>query len=276
MAVSLKNQVVCITGAARGIGKETARLLAEMGAEVWIGDIDLKEAELTAKELGKNVHAQHLDVTNPDSFQAFVDAPKRPIRMLVNNAGIMNNGKFHEIPLDAHLREIGIDLSGVIIGMRLVLPNMLKHNQGHIVNVASMAGKFTLPGVATYNATKFGVVALSRSVRSEIIDSDVSITTILPSAVNTDLLSGISTKWVPTYSPRDIAKEIVDSLTHQQPEVMIPRWASATGLAEQLLPEFLFDGLKRLIGGDRLMKQGDLKLRENYLKRNKQIEKVKS
>ena len=252
--MNIQGEVVCITGGARGIGKATAEIFAKHGAEVWIGDIDLKQAQITADAIGKNAHAYQLDVTDADSFEAFLKAPKRPIRVLVNNAGIMNHGKFHEIPLASHLRELHIDLSSVIIGMHLILPEMLKNNQGHIINVASMAGKFTLAGVATYNASKFGVVALSRSVRNEIKHSKVKITTILPSAVRTDLLSNISSKGVPTYPPEAIAQEIFNALTHQQPEVTIPRWASVTAIAEQVLPEKFFDGLKRLIGGERLMK----------------------
>ena len=268
MSQQLKNKVVCVTGGARGIGKATAKLLASYGAEVWIGDIDLTEAQHAVKEIGATTHAQQLDVTDPISFQNFLNAPQKPIDMLVNNAGVMHTGAFHEISLDAHLREISIDLSGVTIGMRLVLPSMLERNEGHIVNVASMAGKLTLSGVATYNATKFGVVALSRAVRNEIHHSKVSISTVLPSAVQTDLLSGISTKWVPTLKPEDIAKTIVDSYFNKRPEIAVPRWANTLGIVEQLLPEKVFNALKRSIGGQRLLSDVDQEARSKYSKRS--------
>lgn len=255
MPHQLKDKVVCITGGAQGIGKETARLLASLGAQVWIGDINFAAAQQTAKEIGLGVHAHVLDVTQPESFKAFLEAPQQPIAMLVNNAGVMHTGAFHEIPLEHHLREIAIDLSGIVIGMHLVLPMMIAQNDGHIVNIASMAGKFTLPGVATYTSTKFGVVALSRSVRNELRHTKVSISTILPSAVQTELLSGISTKGAPTYSPAFIAKEIVASYQHKQAEICVPRWASFTSVAEQILPESIFDNVKRLMIQDRFIKK---------------------
>jgi short-subunit dehydrogenase len=267
MAIDLDRAVVCVTGAARGIGKETARALAAAGAEVWIGDIDVALADQAAAELGPRVHAHVLDVTDPDSFQDFLDAPQRAVAMLVNNAGVMHTGPFVEIDLDAHIREIAIDLTGVIIGTRLVLPSMLERDQGHIVNVASLAGKITLPGIATYNATKFAVVALSRAIRSEIATSNVTITTVMPSAVRTELLSGISTKGAPTADPEHVAAAIVDSARNSRREIAVPRWAATLGAAEELLPEPVLGGLKRLAGGNRLLTRVNNDERRAYTNR---------
>ena len=267
MAIDLQGAVACVTGGARGIGKETARQLAAAGAEVWIGDIDIGLATETAQELGPHVHAQALDVTEPRSFESFLAAPDGPVAMLVNNAGLMHTGAFVEIALDAHLREISIDLTGVLIGTRVVLPQMLERNHGHIVNVASMAGKMTLPGVATYNAAKFGVVALSRAIRSEIAHTDVTISTVMPSAVNTELVSGISTRGAPTSDPSEIATAIVKSARHGRREITVPRWAAALGPAEQLLPEPAVERLKRLAGGDRLLNNVNTDQRRAYADR---------
>lgn len=268
MAIKLDGATACVTGGARGIGKETARRLATSGAEVWIGDIDVDLAEQTADELGARVHARRLDVTDPESFADFLDAPGTPVSMLVNNAGVMHTGAFAEIDLDAHLREIAIDLAGVVIGTRLVLPGMLERDHGHIVNLASMAGKITLPGVATYNATKFAVVALSRAIRSEIEDSNVTIATVMPSAVRTELVAGISTKGAPTSDPEDIAAAIVDSAHNGRREIAVPRWAATLGIAEQLVPEPVLGAAKRLVGGDRLLTGVDRQARGAYLKRS--------
>lgn len=268
MSIELAVAVACVTGGARGIGKETARELASRGAEVWIGDLDLDVARETATELGPRVHAHPLDVTKPASFEEFLAAPGRSVTMLVNNAGVMHTGAFTEIDLDHHLREIAIDLTGVVIGMRLVLPGMLERNEGHIVNVASMAGKLTFPGVATYNATKFGVVALSRSVRSEIESTKVTISTVMPAAVRTELTSGISTRGVPTSDPEDIASAIVDSARNGRREIAVPRWAAHLGAVQQLLPEQTFEAAKRLIGGRRLLEQVDTEKRRAYTARS--------
>lgn len=262
MAIDLDNAVVCVTGGARGIGRDTARLLAERGADVLIGDIDLAAAEQTAREIG--VRAAELDVSDPESFAAFLARPERPVSMLVNNAGIMHVGRFTDLALDAHLREIQIDLAGVVIGMRLVLPGMLERDHGHIVNVSSMAGKLTLPGIANYNATKFGVAALSRAVRAEIADTRVTISTIMPSAVRTELTSGISTKGAPTNDPVDIAAAIVDSARHPRREITFPRWAALGGIAEAALPESISIAAKRRIAGNRLIDDVDRDKRTAY------------
>lgn len=262
MTIDLKNALVCVSGAARGIGKETARALAARGAEVWIGDIDIALAEETARELG--VHAHELDVTDPTSFEDFLAAPGRAVSMLVNNAGVMHVGRFVDLDLDAHIREIQVDLTGVVIGMRLALPDMIARNHGHIVNVASMAGIMTVAGVATYNATKFGVVALSRAVRAEISHTGVTISTVMPSVVRTELTAGISTRGIPASDPSDIATVIIDSAHHGRREITVPRWAAGIGIAEAAVPESILTSAKRLIGSGRLLTDIDTDARMAY------------
>ncbi|HEX4939965.1 MAG TPA: SDR family NAD(P)-dependent oxidoreductase, partial [Candidatus Kapabacteria bacterium] len=163
MTIKLKDAVVCVTGAARGIGRATAEGLAKRGARVVLGDIDEAEALKVAKTIGNGAVAIKLDVADPASFTAFVAKAKElgPISLLVNNAGIQRTGRFIDQTLESQHREIAINLGGVINGMRLVLPDMLTRDYGHIVNVASMSAKMTLPGVAVYTASKFGVASLS-------------------------------------------------------------------------------------------------------------------
>ena len=132
--------------------------------------------------------------------------------------------------------------------MKLVLPDMLAQDYGHIVNVASMSAKMTLPGVAVYTASKFGVASLSRSVRSEIMDSNVTITTVMPSAVQTDLTAGLDIRGVPKSKPEDVAAEIVSSCHHCKPEITVPRWLNTIGAVEELLPEKVGSFIKKLAG----------------------------
>ncbi|MBF6355140.1 SDR family NAD(P)-dependent oxidoreductase [Nocardia higoensis] len=266
MAIDLEGAVACVTGAARGIGRETARLLAEQGAQVWIGDIDAAVADRTARELG--VRAHRLDVTDPASFQEFLAAPGRPVSMLVNNAGVMHVGRFVDLDVGEHLREIAIDLTGVVIGMRLVLPTMMARNTGHIVNVASMAGKITVPGAATYNASKSAVVALSRAVRAEIAHTEVTVSTVLPSAVRTELTSGLSTRGVPTLDPVDVAAAIVDSARSGRREIVLPRWVGAMGVVEEAVPEAVMDRLRGLVDGRRLLDGVNHADRAGYIARS--------
>lgn len=253
MAIKLQGAVACVTGGGRGIGRATAEALAKRGARVVIGDLDLDFAQQAADAIGRQAIALKLDVGDPASFREFIHAAERlgPIDLLVNNAGIMRTGSFVAQSLETQHREIAINLGGVVTGMRLVLPGMLERNRGHVVNVASMAGKMSVPGAAVYTATKFGVASLSRAVRSEIASSPVTITTILPAAVRTELTAGLGIQGVPTSAPGEVAREIVASCRHGRPEVTVPRFLGMIGAIEQALPEKIGEFVKRAAGAQK-------------------------
>jgi len=253
MGISLRDSVVCVTGGGRGIGRATAEALAAQGARVVVGDIDYPHAVAVASAIGHGALAVKLDVADPASFASFVAAARElgPVDLLVNNAGIQRTGAFVDQELERQLREVAINLGGVIAGMRLVLPDMLERNRGHIVNVASMAAKMTVPGAAVYSASKFGVASLSRAVRSEIAGTNVTITTILPAAVQTELTAGLDVRGVPKASPEVVAREIVASCRHGRPEITVPRWLAPVGVVEQGLPEQFTERLKRAVGAQR-------------------------
>lgn len=253
MSVDLHRAVACVTGGGRGIGRATAQALAARGARVVIGDLDVHHAEEVARGIGAHALALPLDVADPASFAAFIAEAERlgPVDVLVNNAGIMRTGAFAEQAPETQQREIAINLGGVVTGMRLVLPGMLARNRGHIVNVASMAGKMSVPGAAVYTATKFGVASLSRAVRAEIVKSKVTITTILPAAVRTELTAGLDITGVPAAAPEDVARAIVASCRHARPEVTLPRGLGLIGALEQGLPEVLGDFVKRVAGAQK-------------------------
>lgn len=253
MAIQLKCAIACVTGGGRGIGRATAEALAKRGARVVVGDLELEYAQQVAAAIGQQAMALRLDVGDPASFREYIEAAERlgPIALLVNNAGIMRTGPFAEQSLESQHREIAINLGGVVTGMRLVLPGMLARNRGHIVNVASMAGKMSVPGAAVYTATKFGVASLSRAVRSEIAGSRVTLTTILPAAVRTELTAGLDIQGVPTNSPADVAREILASCRHGRAEVTVPKFLGAIGALEQALPEKWGEFVKRAVGAQK-------------------------
>ncbi|WP_149261050.1 SDR family oxidoreductase [Actinomadura sp. K4S16] len=265
--IELKGAVVCVTGAARGIGRCTAAALAARGARVWIGDVDGDAVAETASDLGVKGHL--LDVTDPEGFRAFLDAARAdgPVDMLVNNAGIMRMGAFSEQSLAGHHHEIAVNLSGVVNGTYLVLPDMIARGRGHIVNVASMAAKVTTPGIAVYCATKFAVAALSRAVRAELHGTGVTLTTIMPAATRTDLTSGVSLDLQPTLKPEDVAEAIVASARHGRREVTVPRWLAPMGAVEQALPEPALETLKRVVTRHRPPGDFDPDERRAYLDR---------
>src|SRR5262249_22894828 len=180
---SLSGKVVAITGGARGIGKATATALVRKGCRVAIGDLDLELAERTASELGGGTVALPLDVTDRGSFSSFLDAAERqlgPLEVVVNNAGIMPVTPFAEESDDSIKRQLDINVYGVIVGTQLASERLLTRNRGHIINVASAAGKAGIPGIATYSGTKHAVIGFTEAVRGELRDTGIELSCVMP------------------------------------------------------------------------------------------------
>jgi NADP-dependent 3-hydroxy acid dehydrogenase YdfG len=213
---SLRGKVVAITGGARGIGKATAKALAREGAVIAIGDLDAELARATASELGEGSVGLELDVTRRESFENFLDQVSErvgPLDVIINNAGIMPIGPFAEEDDATAQRIIDINLHGVIYGTKLAIPPMVQRHTGHIVNIASQAGKAGIPGGATYCATKHAVIGLSEAVRAELRGTGVEVSVVMPAVVNTELGSGLpDTPGVKKLEPEDVASEIVSAL----------------------------------------------------------------
>lgn len=264
---SLRNKVVAITGGARGIGLATAKACVAQGAKVSIGDVDESLAVQEAAGLGS--YGGRLDVRSRDAFAGFLDATREhlgPIDVLINNAGIMPTGPFIEETDAVTDAQIDVNLRGVIHGCKLVLPGMLHRGQGHIVNVASMAGVLPVPGLAVYCATKFAVMGLTQTLREEYRDSGIHFSAILPAKVTTDLASGtgLAAQGVPTSSAEDVAAAIIEAVLHDQHEVMVPRFLRMTPALLSVVPVSLQQGFRRLFGDHRVLDKLDHKAREHY------------
>jgi NAD(P)-dependent dehydrogenase (short-subunit alcohol dehydrogenase family) len=266
----LSGKVVAITGGARGIGKATAEALVRKGCRVAIGDLDLALAEQTAAELGGGTVALPLDVTERDSFAGFLDEAERqlgPIDVIVNNAGIMPVTPFVEESEDSVRRQVDINLHGVITGTQLAVEQMRPRGSGHIVNIASQAGKGGFPGIATYSATKHAVVGLSEAVRAELRDSGVEISCVMPTVVNTELTAGVGQRLIRPVEASDVANEIVDALEVPRFDVWVPRANGALFKVVALLPRGARETLGRFMRVDRLMTEVDHTARRAYEER---------
>ena len=267
----LAGRVVAITGGARGIGRATAQVLVSRGAKVAIGDLDRELAERTAAELGSQTLALELDVTRRDSFEGFLDQVEErlgSLEVLINNAGIMPLSRFvDEDDLTAQ-RMIDINVHGVLYGMKLALPRMERRGTGHIVNIASQAGKAGFPGGATYCATKHAVVGVSEAVRAELADTGIEISCVMPSVVRTELGSGLpETRAIKKLEPEDVAEAIVAALERPKFEVWVPRESAGIYRLMQLLPRAGRDRIGRMLKADKVLAEPDARERAAYEQR---------
>jgi NADP-dependent 3-hydroxy acid dehydrogenase YdfG len=267
----LSGKVVAITGGARGIGKATASALAAKGCRIAIGDLDLELAEKTAGELGGGAIAGQLDVTERDSFAAFLDEAERelgPIDVLINNAGIMPIGRFADEDDATARRMIDINLHGVIFGTKLALARMEPRNSGHIVNIASQAGKAGLPGGATYCATKHAVVGLSEAVAAELDGTNVEISVVMPAVVHTELAAGLKdVRGVKNLEPEEVADAIVEALETNRFEVWVPRSSAAISTVLNLVPRRGRQAIARFMKADQVLAAADPADRTAYEER---------
>ena len=190
--IDLEGRVAVVTGAARGIGCAIADRLSASGARVAIWDIDGEAAKNTAASIINAVDFT-ADVTDPTSIDAALAATTAqigPPDILVNNAGITGpNHPLDQYPIDEWRRVIEIDLMGVFYCCRAVVPVMRRRNRGHIVNIASIAGKEGNPNASAYSASKAGVIGLTKSLGKELATTGVLVNCVAPAVVKTELFS---------------------------------------------------------------------------------------
>jgi NAD(P)-dependent dehydrogenase (short-subunit alcohol dehydrogenase family) len=256
-ARALAGKVVVITGGARGIGAATARALIAEGARIAIGDLDEELVRRTAKELGHGTFATQLDVTDHAGYTAFLDEVERevgPIDVLINNAGIMALSLLDDESDATTARQLAINLGAVIHGTREAMVRMKPRRSGHIVNVASLAGKLGVPGGATYCASKHGVVGLSEAVHFELRGTGVDVTCVMPTIVRTELAAGLKeTKLSSQVSPEDVAAAIVAALHRPRLEVYVPGYLGRVNNVVRVFPRRVGEFIGRSTKTDQLL-----------------------
>ena len=190
----MNNKTVVITGASSGLGKATALAFARRGWQIAVADINQErgdEAVEEIKALGSQAFFQHCNVTKSEDIQALHDRCLEEwpqIDVLINNAGIVSAlGAIDKVPMVEWQRAMDINLMGVVRGCSIFARTFKEQGAGHIVNIASIAGLITIPGMGSYSASKAAVVSVSEMLRAELKHKNIGVTVVCPSLFRTNL-----------------------------------------------------------------------------------------
>ncbi|GAA0611372.1 L-iditol 2-dehydrogenase [Paenochrobactrum glaciei] len=191
----LKDKTAIITGSARGIGKAFAARYVAEGAHVAIADINLAAAEATAKEIGPQAFAVHLDVTSQESIDEAIktiEEKRGGIDILINNAALFDLAPIVDITRESYDKLFAINVSGTLFTMQAVARSMIERGKGgKIINMASQAGRRGEALVAVYCATKAAVISLTQSAGLNLIKHGINVNAIAPGVVDGEHWDGV-------------------------------------------------------------------------------------
>ncbi|WP_080845325.1 SDR family NAD(P)-dependent oxidoreductase [Cytobacillus gottheilii] len=248
--MSLKHKHIVITGASGGIGAKMAELCAEQGARLvllarTVSKLEQMKADWEA-EYGAAISVFALDVSDTDQVQAVFEQIHKEIGhvdILVNNAGFGVFRHAHEVPMDEVKSMFAVNVFGLISCTNAVLPGMRARRSGHIVNIASQAGKIATPKSSVYSATKHAVLGFTNSLRMELADAGIHVTAVNPGPIATDFFTtadteGTYVKNVQRYmlKPDYVAQRIVAAMDRPVREINLPGWMNLGSKIFALFP----------------------------------------
>jgi NADP-dependent 3-hydroxy acid dehydrogenase YdfG len=236
-------KVAVITGAGSGIGQALAIELARSGAKVAISDVDTEGLARTAERLaviGATVKSDRLDVSEREAFLVYADEVNGhfgKINQIYNNAGIAFTGDIEVTQFKDIERVMDVDFWGVVNGTKAFLPHLIASGDGHVVNVSSLFGLFSVPGQAAYNSAKFAVRGFTEALRQEMVlaGHPVKVTTVHPGGIKTaiarnataaegldaDQLAKIFDKRLASTTPQKAAQIILDGVRKNKARVLV-------------------------------------------------------
>ena len=198
--LSLTGKVALVTGAAQGIGKAVALVLARNGADVIVSDINLEKAEETVKEIeasGRNAMAIRVDVANSGDVERMVQTVMERfghIDILINNAGIARDKLILRMTEEDWDAVLNINLKGTFNCTKAVVRHMSKQRSGKIVNIASVVGEMGNAGQANYSASKAGVIGFTKTIAREFAQRGINVNTIAPGYIETPMTEALPEK----------------------------------------------------------------------------------
>ena len=248
--MDFKNQVILITGASSGIGKETAIEFAKLGANIVLVARKKDKLEQTANELKKfntSILVCQCDVSKRDQVKEMSKTVLEKfgsVDILVNNAGFAIYGSVSDLTIDEIESQMKTNYFGMVYCTKNFLPSMLEKKSGHIVNVASVAASFGLPGIASYCASKFAMLGFSEGLKHELKGTGVGITVVSPIMVRTNFFEHPSFEKMPKFSPmslssKTVAKTILRAANSSRLEIIIPSVVRGAVWMKNTFPYFI-------------------------------------
>lgn len=262
-----KNKTIVVTGAGNGMGREMTLLLLQNGARVAAIDINQKSLEETtslAGNLASKMSSHLVDITNRDVVSKLPEqiiAAHGQVDGIINNAGIIQPFvKINDLDFASIEKVVNLNFYGVVFMTKAFLPFLLKRPEGHIVNVSSMGGFLPVPGQSVYGATKAAVKLFTEGLRSELLDTNVSVTVVFPGAIGTNIAenSGLKmevnseeqSKFKPL-PPVEAAKIIIHAMETNAYRVCVGSDASFMDKLYRFSPkfaaEFIYKKMKSLL-----------------------------
>ena len=255
--MELKGKVAVVTGASAGIGRATAVELALGGATVVVSarrEERLKELVQDIERQGSKALAVPCDVSDRVQVGVLrqrVENEYGRCDVLVNNAGVPGGGPFAELSMEQIERITQTNYMGVLYCSKAFLPMMLEAGSGHIVNVASLAGRYAIPGSSVYTSTKHAVVAFSEALYYELMPRGIVVTAVNPGLVSTETFPHrdmLAKRPGLVMQPERIGEAIVEVIRKGKgPEVSIPRWLASFQAIRVLAPPLYRFGLTRAV-----------------------------
>jgi len=258
----IEGRVAVVTGAASGIGRATAIQLAREGAHLALVDVNergLDETRGEIERLGRRATTHDCDVADRarvESLVREVEAAHGQVHILMNNAGVAVSGTFEDQPLEDFHWLMGINFWGVVHGCKLFLPVLRRADEAHIVNVSSVFGLMGMPLNSSYCASKFAVYGLSESLRAELSDSAIGVTSVHPGGIATNIVNaarfvgGAEAKELQANAarsfqrmlpPEKAARSIVRGIRKNAHRVLITREAYLIDAAKRVFPSLSAD-----------------------------------
>ena len=248
--MEIKGKNVLITGGASGIGKIMGRIALEKGAKsLIIWDVNQEAMETTAAEFASRgrVYINKVDITNSEVVAATYQQIKETcgnVDILINCAGIVRGNKTFDQQTEQDIRlTLEVNTIAPMIITRLILPDMLKRNSGHICTIASAGGMLSNPKMSVYAASKWAAIGWSDSVRIELQEakSNVHVTTIAPYFINTGMFDGVKSPLLPIQKPEPTARKIIRAIERNRTFRGIPFGFHFIRFWQAILPIRLFD-----------------------------------